>query len=94
MPAQMVWESVPSQHTLAGDRLIFQPNQSRTLVHHYQERVVGSGLVYTSVSPLCLYGQAFQGRTDHNPLRWLHKFREPEGQVTCKVASNFVRVQL
>ena len=70
MPAQMVWESVPSQHTLAGDRLIFQLNQSRTLVHHYQERVVGSGLVYTSVSPLCLYGQAFQLKAEQIAIHW------------------------
>ena len=28
-----------------------------------------------------LYGRAFQARTDHNSLRWLHNFREPEGQV-------------
>ena len=28
-----------------------------------------------------LYGQAFQARTDHNSLKWLHNFREPEGQV-------------
>ena len=80
MPAQMVWGLFPLRSP-AGDRLC-QPNQSRTSVHHYQERVVCSGLVYMSVSPLCLYGQAFQARTDHNPLRWLHNFREAEGQVT------------
>ena len=28
-----------------------------------------------------LYGRAFQARTDHNSLKWLHNFREPEGQV-------------
>ena len=28
-----------------------------------------------------LYGRTFSARTDHNSLRWLHNFREPEGQV-------------
>ena len=28
-----------------------------------------------------LYGRTFRARTDHNSLRWLHNFREPEGQV-------------
>ena len=28
-----------------------------------------------------LYGRAFKARTDHNSLKWLHNFREPEGQV-------------
>ena len=28
-----------------------------------------------------LYGQSFRVRTDHNALRWLHSFKEPEGQV-------------
>ncbi|KRY52588.1 Retrovirus-related Pol polyprotein from transposon [Trichinella britovi] len=28
-----------------------------------------------------LYGQKFTVRTDHNSLRWLRNFREPEGQV-------------
>ena len=28
-----------------------------------------------------LYGQRFEARTDHNSLKWLHSFREPEGQV-------------
>ena len=29
----------------------------------------------------CLYGKQFLVRTDHNSLRWLHNFKEPEGQV-------------
>eukprot|EP00731_Ephydatia_muelleri_P025540 Em0017g623a len=28
-----------------------------------------------------LYGRKFLLRTDHNSLRWLHNFKEPEGQV-------------
>ena len=28
-----------------------------------------------------LYGRHFKARTDHNSLRWLRNFREPEGQV-------------
>ncbi|KRZ50459.1 Retrovirus-related Pol polyprotein from transposon 17.6 [Trichinella nativa] len=28
-----------------------------------------------------LYGRMFTARTDHNALRWLRNFREPEGQV-------------
>ena len=28
-----------------------------------------------------LYGRKFLFRTDHNSLRWLHNFKEPEGQV-------------
>ena len=28
-----------------------------------------------------LYGRRFTLRTDHNSLRWLHNFKEPEGQV-------------
>jgi len=28
-----------------------------------------------------LYGRCFKARTDHNSLRWLKNFREPEGQV-------------
>ena len=28
-----------------------------------------------------LYGRTFNARTDHNSLRWLQNFREPEGQV-------------
>ena len=28
-----------------------------------------------------LYGRAFKARTDRNSLKWLHSFREPEGQV-------------
>ena len=28
-----------------------------------------------------LYGRIFRARTDHNLLRWLQNFREPEGQV-------------
>ena len=28
-----------------------------------------------------LYGRQFLARTDHNSLRWLHNFKEPEGQV-------------
>ncbi|KRY07438.1 Retrovirus-related Pol polyprotein from transposon [Trichinella patagoniensis] len=28
-----------------------------------------------------LYGRTFTARTDHNALRWLRNFREPEGQV-------------
>ncbi len=28
-----------------------------------------------------LYGREFTARTDHNSLKWLHNFREPEGQV-------------
>ena len=28
-----------------------------------------------------LYGKSFTVRTDHNSLRWLHNFKEPEGQV-------------
>ncbi|KRX79180.1 Retrovirus-related Pol polyprotein from transposon [Trichinella sp. T6] len=28
-----------------------------------------------------LYGRKFTARTDHNELRWLRNFREPEGQV-------------
>ncbi len=28
-----------------------------------------------------LYGQQFLARTDHNSLRWLRNFREPEGQI-------------
>ena len=28
-----------------------------------------------------LYGRKFIVRTDHNSLRWLHNFRDPEGQV-------------
>ena len=28
-----------------------------------------------------LYGKPFTVRTDHNSLRWLHNFKEPEGQV-------------
>ncbi|KRX54278.1 Retrovirus-related Pol polyprotein from transposon 17.6 [Trichinella sp. T9] len=28
-----------------------------------------------------LYGRIFTARTDHNALRWLRNFREPEGQV-------------
>ena len=28
-----------------------------------------------------LYVRASVARTDHNSLRWLHNFREPEGQV-------------
>lgn len=27
-----------------------------------------------------LYGQSFRVRTDHNALKWLHSFKEPEGQ--------------
>ena len=27
------------------------------------------------------YGRKFLLRTDHNSLRWLHNFKEPEGQV-------------
>ena len=36
--------------------------------------------VYVNFTPT-LYGQAFQARTDHNSLRWLHNFCEPKGQV-------------
>jgi hypothetical protein len=28
-----------------------------------------------------LYDRRFTLRTDHNSLRWLHNFKEPEGQV-------------
>ena len=28
-----------------------------------------------------LYGRPFKARTDHNSLRWLQNFKEPEGQV-------------
>ena len=28
-----------------------------------------------------LYGKRFTLRTDHNCLKWLHNFNEPEGQV-------------
>ena len=28
-----------------------------------------------------LYVQTFSARTDHNSLKWLHNFREPEGQA-------------
>ena len=28
-----------------------------------------------------LYSRQFLARTDHNSLRWLHNFKEPEGQV-------------
>ncbi|KRY02505.1 Retrovirus-related Pol polyprotein from transposon, partial [Trichinella patagoniensis] len=28
-----------------------------------------------------LYGRKFTARTDHNSLKWLRNFREPEGQV-------------
>ena len=28
-----------------------------------------------------LYGQSFEVRTDHNSLKWLYSFREPEGQI-------------
>ncbi|KRY44988.1 Retrovirus-related Pol polyprotein from transposon [Trichinella britovi] len=31
--------------------------------------------------PPYLYGRKFTARTDHNALRWLRNFREPEGQV-------------
>jgi len=30
-----------------------------------------------------LYGRCFKAWTDHNSLRWLKNFREPEGQVAC-----------
>ena len=30
-----------------------------------------------------LYGKQFLVHTDHNSLRWLHNFKEPEGQVAC-----------
>ena len=28
-----------------------------------------------------LYGQHFTIRTDHGSLKWLHRFKEPEGQL-------------
>ena len=38
-----------------------------------------------------LYGKKFVLRTDHHSLQWLHKFKEPEGQVACwlEVLSEF-----
>ena len=38
-----------------------------------------------------LYGRRFQVRTDHNSLKWLHNFHEPEGQVArwLEVLSEF-----
>ena len=38
-----------------------------------------------------LYGRRFTLRTDHNSLRWLHNFKEPEGQVArwLEVLSEF-----
>ena len=38
-----------------------------------------------------LYGKKFTLRTDHNSLKWLHNFKEPEGQVArwLEVLSEF-----
>eukprot|EP00731_Ephydatia_muelleri_P037376 Em0453g3a len=44
------------------------------------ERVL-SGLHWTACLVPYLYGRKFLLRTDHNSLRWLHNFKEPEGQV-------------
>ena len=50
---------------------------TRDGVLHYQKINAGSVAGYTSV----FYGWAFQARTDHNLLRWLHNFCDPVGQV-------------
>ena len=59
------------------DEALCITNQQETEVLHYQKINAGSVAGYTSV----FYGWAFQARTDHNSLRWLHNFCDPVGQV-------------
>ena len=76
--------AVLSQHSEEGEKVIAYA--SRTLTKPERQYCTTRKEMLALVWGIrqfrpYLYGQAFQARTDHNSLKWLHNFREPEGQV-------------
>ncbi|KRY13813.1 Retrovirus-related Pol polyprotein from transposon [Trichinella patagoniensis] len=70
------------------------PGKTWYLPHHavYQQGTTGKRKCRREMLPLVwatrhlrpyMYGRKFTARTDHNALRWLRNFREPDGQVAC-----------
>ena len=76
--------AILSQQTVDGERVISYTSRTLTKAErqYCATRKEMLALVWgmRQFRPY-LYGRAFKARTDHNSLKWLHNFREPEGQV-------------
>ena len=83
MPARML--SVPSWHmkdTSKSLRMLagFCRKLKSTILCHYRREMLALVWAVKCFRPY-LWGRRFIIRTDHNSLRWLQNFKDPQGQI-------------